>query len=142
MARVLVDANVLIAARLTRDEDHDRGKAITDAFDDGSLPVACVLSDVLEEVVNYLQARSGHETAVETLDAIVESRGFDPHFTPKRDFSGGRSLFRKYDQLSLTDAVIVAAMERLDIEYLYSFDDGFDAVEGVTRLTTPDDSFA
>jgi predicted nucleic acid-binding protein len=142
MARVVVDANVLIAARLTRDEDHDRGKALTDGFDDGSLPASYVLSDVLEEVMNYLQARSGHETAVETLDAIVESRGFEVLFTPKRDLSGGRSLFRKYDQLSLTDAVIVAAMERLDIEYLYSFDDGFDGVEGVTRLTTPDDPFA
>jgi predicted nucleic acid-binding protein len=141
MARVLVDANVLIAARLTRDQDHDRGKILTDAFDDGSLPAAYVLSDVLEEVMNYLQARSGHGTAVETLDAIVESRGFEVLFTPKRDFSGGRSLFRKYDQLSLTDAVIVAAMDRFDIEYLYSFDDGFDAVDGITRLTTPDDPF-
>jgi predicted nucleic acid-binding protein len=142
MARVLVDANVLIAARLTRDEDHERGKRLANAFDDGSLPTAYVLSDVLEEVINYLQARSSHGAAVETLDALVESRGFEVIFTPKRDLGGGRSLFRKYDALSLTDAVIVAAMQRLDIEYLYSFDDGFDGVDGVTRLTTPDNPFA
>lgn len=142
MSRVVVDANVLIAARLRRDQDHERGRTLTDAFDDGSLPPAVVLSDVLEEVMNYLQARSGHGTAVETLDAIVESRGFEILFTAKRDFGGGRSLFRKYDQLSLTDAVIVATMQRLDVEYLYSFDDGFDGVKGITRLTTPENPFS
>jgi predicted nucleic acid-binding protein len=35
----------------------------------------------------------------------------------------------------------VAAMQREDIEYLYSFDDGFDSVSEITRLTTPDNPF-
>jgi predicted nucleic acid-binding protein len=66
-----VDANVLIAARLTRDQNHDRGKAIGEAIDQGRLPTAIVLSDVLEEGINYLQARAGHDVAVETLDALI-----------------------------------------------------------------------
>jgi predicted nucleic acid-binding protein len=41
----------------------------------------------------------------------------------------------------LTDAVIVATMQRDEIEYLYSFDDGFDGVPELTRLTTPDNPF-
>ena len=141
MARVIVDATVLIAARLSRDQNHDRGRAISEAIDRGELPTAYVLSDVLEEVTNYLQARSGHATATETLDALIESSGFVLTHTPKADFDAGRSLFRRHESLSLTDAVIVAAMQRLDIEYLYSFDDGFDSVEGITRLTTADDPF-
>lgn len=139
--RALVDANVLIAARLTRDDNHDSGLAISEGFDRGELPTACVLSDVLEEVVNYLTARATHEVGVQTLDALVESSGFEVVHTPKSDFDAGRSLFRKYDQLSLTDAVIVAAMQRLDLTYLYSFDDGFDAVDDVTRLATAVDPF-
>lgn len=141
MARVVVDANVLIAARLARDQNHDRGRAISEAIDRGALPTGYILSNVLEEIVNYLQARSGHETATETLDALIESSGFVLTQTPKSDFDAGRSLFRRHESLSLTDAVIVAAMQRLDIEYLYSFDDGFDSVEGISRLTTPDDPF-
>ena len=141
MARVVVDANVLIAARLARDQNHDRGLAISRAIDTGELPTAYVLSDVLEEVSNYLQARSGHATAVETLDALIESSGFVLTRTPKSDFDTGRSLFRRYDHLSLTDAIIVAAMQRLDIEYLYSFDDGFDSVTDITRLATVSDPF-
>jgi len=142
MAVVAVDANVLIAARLARDQNHDRGEAITEAIDGGQLPTGIVLSDVLEEVINYLQARAGHDVAVETLDALVESSGFELTQTSKRDFEAGRSVFRRYESLSLTDAIIVAAMQRAEIEYLYSFDDGFDGVSEITRLTTPENPFA
>lgn len=141
MAVVAVDANVLIAARLARDQNHDRGEAIAEAIDQGRLPTAVVLSDVLQEVVNYLQARAGHNTAVETLDALIESSGFELTQTPKSEFDAGRSVFRRYESLSLTDAIIVAAMQRQDIEYLYSFDDGFDSVAEITRITTPDNPF-
>jgi predicted nucleic acid-binding protein len=141
MAAVVVDANVLIAARLSRDQNHERGAAISEAIDQGQLPTAYVLSDVLEEVINYLQARGGHDVATETLDALIESSGFSLKQTPKSDFDAGRSVFRQYESLSLTDAVIVAAMQREDIEYLYSFDDGFDSVPDITRITTPDNPF-
>jgi len=138
---IAVDANILIAARLARDQNHDRGTAIAEAIDQGHLPTGIVLSDVLEEVINYLQARTGHETAVETLDALIESSGFELTQTAKTDFDAGRSVFRRHEALSLTDAIIVAAMQRSDIEYLYSFDEGFDSVATITRLTTPDNPF-
>ena len=141
MANVVVDANVLIAARLSRDQNHTRGKVISDAIDKGDLPTAYLLSDVLEEVINYLQARAGHDVATETLDALVESSGFSLVQTSKTDFNAGRSVFRRYESLSLTDAVIAATMQREEIEYLYSFDDGFDSVPEITRLTTPDNPF-
>lgn len=141
MARVVVDANVLIAARLSRDQNHDRASEITAGIDTGALPTAYVLSDVLEEVLNYLQARATHVVAIETLDAILESSGFELLHTSKSDFDAARSLFRMYESLSLTDSLIVAAMQRLDVDYLYSFDDGFDAVSELTRLTTVDNPF-
>ena len=141
MTAVVVDANVLIAARLSRDQNHERGEAIAHAIDQGTLPTAYVLSDVLEEVINYLQARAGHNVATDTLDALIKSSGFSLEHTTKSDFDAGRSLFRRYESLSLTDAVIVAAMQRKNIDDLYSFDDGFDSVPEITRLTTPDDPF-
>lgn len=141
MAVVVVDANVLIAARLSRDQNHERGTAITQAIDQGTLPTAYVLSDVLEEVCNYLHARAGHKAATDTLDAIIESSGFSLKQTSKADFDTGRSLFRRYESLSLTDAIIVATMQREGIAYLYSFDDGFDSVSAITRLTTAENPF-
>ncbi|WP_311172621.1 type II toxin-antitoxin system VapC family toxin [Halobellus ordinarius] len=141
MPAVVVDANVLIAARLASDQNHERGTEITQAIDRGTLPTAYVLSDVLEEVVNYLQARAGHDVATDTLDALIESSGFTLKRTPKSDFDAGRSLFRRYEPLSLTDAVIVAAMKREEFSYLYSFDDGFDGVPDITRLTASENPF-
>lgn len=141
MTTVVVDANVLIAARLARDQNHKRGKVITEAIDQGDLPTAVIPSDVLKEVINYLQAKAGHGVATETLDALLESSGFSLKQTPKSDFDTGRSVFRRYEPLSLTDAVIVATMQREEIEYLYSFDDGFDSVPGITRLTTPENPY-
>ena len=32
-------------------------------------------------------------------------------------------------------------MERVNIEYLYSFDDDFDVIDSITRLKTPDNPF-
>ncbi|WP_280663824.1 hypothetical protein [Haloarcula amylovorans] len=41
----------------------------------------------------------------------------------------------------MTDAIIVAAMQREEIDYRYCFDGGFDSVSALTRLTTPDNPF-
>lgn len=141
MPRAVVDANVIIAARLAGDTDHERGLSLTSAIDQGRLPRGVVLNDVLAEVYNYLHARADHEVARETLDALVESSGYEIVFTAKTDFDTARSVARQYDRLSLTDAVIVAYMQREALEYLYSFDDGFDGVEGITRLVTPENPY-
>lgn len=142
MPQIAVDANVIIAARLQRDQNHDRGAAILQGIDSGTLPTGYVLGDVLEEIINYLHAKSGHSAATETLDAVIQSSGFTLTQATKSDFDTGRSLFRQYESLSLTDAIIVAAMQRADIECVYSFDDGFDGVSGITRLTTADNPFS
>ncbi|QZP36237.1 type II toxin-antitoxin system VapC family toxin [Halobaculum magnesiiphilum] len=141
MPRVAVDSNVVIAARLSRDQNHDRAVPIVGAVDRGELPTAYVPSDVLVEVCNYIRAKATHDAAVATLDALVESGGFELAYTPKADLDAGRSLFRRHEGLSLTDSVIAASMRREGIEFLYSFDDDFDAVEDITRLTTAENPF-
>ena len=73
---------------------------------------------------------------------MIQSSGFTLRQATKSDFDTGRSLFSQQESLSLTDAIIAAAMRRMDIEYLYSFDDGFDGVSGITRLTTADNPFS
>jgi hypothetical protein len=133
---VLVDSNVVIAARFSRDQNHDPGRRITDAFDLGDLPTGRITSDALEEIVNYVNERGGHDSAVATLDKLQESGGFEIVYTTKSDFDAGRSLFRRYEGLSLTDGVLTAYMQRTGIEYVYSFDTDFDAVDGITRLDT------
>lgn len=142
MSQVVIDATVLIAARLKRDSSHERATPITDGIDHGTLPSAVILSDVLAETLNYLNERAGHTVAVRTLDALIESSGFEIVRPTKIDFDAGRSLFRTYEKLSLTDGVIAAHMQRTDCDYLYSFDDDFDVVGRITRLETADNPFS
>lgn len=136
MATALLDSNVLIGARIASDKHHEAGHEITAGIDGGSLPAGRIPDEVLSEVLNYLHTRAGSAVAIETLDAIHASVDLAVDRTTKTDFDAGRSLFRQYEGLSFTDAVIVAYMRRTGIEYLYSFDDDFDAVDGITRLDT------
>lgn len=138
MQRVVVDTDVIVAARLGRDANHQRAEPIVSGIDGGHLPTAIVLTDVLVEVLNYLNERASHEAAVATLDALVESSGFELVRPANADFTAGRSLFRRYEGLSLTDAIIAAYVDREELEYLYSFDGDFDALDGLTRLETAD----
>jgi hypothetical protein len=142
MPPVLTDSNIIIAARFSRDQNHNRANEITAAFDHGDLPIGHIPSDALEEILNYVNERGSHEAAVATLDKLQESSGFEIVYTQKSDFDAGRSLFRQYEGLSLTDGVLAAYMQRVGIEHLYSFDDDFDTVGGITRLDTAVNPFS
>lgn len=142
MATALLDSNVLIGARIVSDQHHETAHAITTRIDDGDFPTGRIPDDVLSEALNYLHTRAENEVAIETLDAIQASVDLEVDGTTKTDFDAGRSLFRQYEGLSFTDAVIVAYMRRTGIDYLYSFDDDFDAVDEITRLGTATDPFA
>jgi predicted nucleic acid-binding protein len=138
---VVVDSNILIGQRLARDQYHERATEIVRAIDHGDLPTAYVTNYVLGEVLNVLGRRAGHDAAVATLDTLVESAGFEIVHLPKADFTSGQALYRQYPNLTFVDALTTAYMQREGIEYVYSFDDDFDAVEDVTRLDTPDNPF-
>jgi predicted nucleic acid-binding protein len=141
MAVALLDTNVLFASASARDEYHDPALEIVRAVDHGDLPDGIVTNYILAETLNLVRERLGPGPATEMLDRLVEGAHFDISHAPRADFTAGQALFRQYDDLSFVDATIAADMQREGIEYLYSFDDGFDGVEGVTRLETADNPF-
>jgi predicted nucleic acid-binding protein len=75
------------------------------------------------------------------LDRLIEGTHFEIDHAPKADFNAAQALFRRYEELSFVDSTIAAYMQRKDINYLYSFDDDFDALDGVTRMDTADNPF-
>lgn len=141
MGRVLVDSTVLIAFADTDDEDHDRGEEIVRAIDHGDLVTGVIVHDALLEVLNFVNERQGHRKAVHLLDRLEESAHYRLPYNPKGNVGSGRGIFRQFPALSLGDAMQVAFMQHEGIEYIYSFDDDFDAVDGVTRLNTATDPF-
>lgn len=141
MAVALLDTNVLFASASARDEYHDRGRAIVQAIDHGELPEGIVTNYVVAETLNIAREKLGPETATEMLNRLVEGTHFAVEHAPQSDFNAAQPLFRRYPDLSFVDATLVAYMQRENVEYLYSFDDDFDEIDGITRLETADDPF-
>lgn len=142
MAVVVVDSNILIDYKDTGAAGyHDRATEIVHAADSGDLPTVRVTNYVLLETLNWIHERQRHDIAVDLRDRLAESAGFELVHAAQKDFHRAVELFETYDELAFGDATIAAYMERTDVEYLYSFDDVFDAVEGIARLETADNPY-
>jgi len=141
MAVALLDTNVLFASVSARDRYHDRAREIVRRIDHGELPSVVVTNYVLAEALNLTGEKLDPDVANAMLDRLVEAAHFEIDHAPKADFNTAQTVFRRHGDLSFVDATIAAYMDREDVKYLYSFDDDFDAVEGITRLETADNPF-
>lgn len=136
MPRALVDTTVLFAAAYGRDDAHGDGLAILTGIDAAALPEAVVLDYVLAETLNGLTAHAGHEAAVDFLDRLEANARFHLDSLTADTVATAKGLFRQYEQFSFVDACIVAYMQTEGLDYLYAFDDDFDAADDISRLDT------
>lgn len=142
MAVAVIDSNVLIDYKDTNQTSRtERAEEIVLAVDRGDLPTARVTDYVLLETLNWIHKRRRHDIAVDLKRRLVASAGFEMIHSPQKDFHRAIDLFERHEGLAFGDATIVAYMQREGIEYLYSFDDDFDEIEGITRLATADNPF-
>lgn len=137
MPSAVVDTVVLLDFWDERSERrHERARNIVRGIDHGRLPTGRITNYVVLEMLNLLDKRLGTGLASNTYRRLSESAGFETVQASDDDFRRAVDLFERYDGLSFGDATTVAYMRRLGIEYLYSFDSDFDAVDGITRLAT------
>ncbi|ELZ36077.1 hypothetical protein C471_14747 [Halorubrum saccharovorum DSM 1137] len=141
MTVAVIDTGVLVGMADADDEHHDVAMEIVHGMDHGDLPTARVTNYVVLETLNWIHNRKRHEKAVETFERLNQSAGFEVLHAAQKDFTNAVNLFQIYEGLSFGDATIAAYMDREGIEYLYSFDDDFDTIQGITRLETPDNPF-
>jgi predicted nucleic acid-binding protein len=136
MPRALIDTTVLFAAAYQRDQLHDTALPVLRGIDAGTLPEAVVLDYVLAETLNGLTTHAGHEAAVDLLDRLEENARFHIDTLSADALATGKALFRQSASLSFVDACLVAYLQTEGLDYLYAFDDDFDAVGDCTRLDT------
>lgn len=142
MPVAVLDSNVLIDYKDTSSTSrHDRATELVHGIDSGDLPTARVTNYVLLESLNWIHERQRHDIAVDLRSRLSDSAGFELVHAVQKDFHRAVDLFETYERLAFGDATIVAYMERTDVEYLYSFDDDFDVVEGITRLETAENPY-
>lgn len=142
MAVAVLDTTVLYAAADASDARHADALPVVRGVDDGSLPDGAVVEFVLAETLNGVARNLSHRSAVDYLDRIEANERFEIGGLTGDAFATGKAVFRRHEHLSLVDGLIVGYLRDRGLDYLYSFDAGFDAVDDVTRLSTPENPFA
>jgi len=131
---MFIDSVVWIGAKLKRDKWHDKSIVILTKFLNKEITIAHVTDYVVLETVNYLLRKAGFEVALETLNLFRIHERIKVINVDERLYTRTCEIFMHYPGLSLTDASIVAAMEKVGVKALYSFDGGFDELDWVERL--------
>lgn len=142
MAAGLVDTTVLYAAANRSAQRHETATAIVRGVDHGALPQVVVPDPMLIETMNGVARDVGHGTAVDFLDRLRLGSQFELRREPTAVWRTGIELFETIDRLSLADGLLVAAARHHGIEHCYSFDDDFDGIDGIVRLSTATDPFS
>jgi predicted nucleic acid-binding protein len=133
---IFVDAN--IPMYLTGSDDHLRVQA-QGALERlaGERRPLLTSSEVLQELLHrYLS--SGRRDAIEPVFDVIRAIVEEVLPVEEADVLAAKDLVHTHPKLSARDAVHVAVMRRREITEILSFDRGFDAVAGITRLPRPD----
>lgn len=141
MARAVVDTTVILARKADDDPHHEMACEILDGIDRGTLPTAELTGTVLTETLNWIHERVGPRDATDMLDRLVEGAHFDLVHSPKGVTDGAMRLVRQYEGVSFGDAMIIGHMNYRGLDYIYSFDDDFDTIGGITRLDAAENPF-
>ncbi len=142
MQTALLDTVVLYGALVRGDQHHDAALPILQGMDDGDLPVGTVLDFVYAETFNALNRRLSHEDCVEAAELVEGSAGFQVERTNREVWTRGNQTYRRQPHLSFVDALEVAYARENEVDYVYSFDTGFDSVEGVHRINTAENPYS
>jgi predicted nucleic acid-binding protein len=123
--RVFVDTSAFVALAVRTDAHHKRAAAFY-----RKLPPAATLSTsdyVVDETLTRLRKVAGHAAAVAVGRALRESTLARVVRLEPVDLDAAWALFQRYadKDLSFTDCTSVAAMERLRIPSIFTFDDDF-----------------
>jgi hypothetical protein len=135
---IFVDANIPMYL-VGRPHPHKLDAQVTVERLIGERQQLVTSSEVFQEVMHrYVSAgrRDWVGVAFDALEEIVD----DVLALEKDDVLAAKDLVLAHQRLSARDAVHAAVMQRRQITEVLSFDHGFDAVTGITRIPAPQPS--
>jgi len=133
----LIDTVVFIAAYFPREIHHHEGKEIVTALQNRQIKQGLITDYILDEVATFVRRKGGVDASNRVLETLLGAPNLEMLKIDENHFEAGIAFFKRYDQLSFTDAVTVAVMKDQGVNVIYSFDAGFDAVPGIVRMTKP-----
>lgn len=129
---VFVDSNIWISYLNKNDKFHARSLMALASIKQSS--VIYITSGIVYETINYLFKLSGKKVSESCLDFFLASQQIEIILPADSTWIKTIEIFRK-NELSLTDAQIVACMQEKGDKEIYSFDRHFDTIKDITRLT-------
>lgn len=138
---IFIDTGIFIGYVNKDDEHHAAASGLVEEIMDKKYGIAFTSNVVFDEAVTFALYRTGNvKKAIEIRDLILgNEKEYVPQFmnllfVDKEVLDKGWNIFVKYanKKLSFTDCTTIELMNNKDIEYLASFDGGFDGI--VSRL--------
>ncbi len=140
---IFIDTGIFIGHVNKDDKHHINASGLIDDIMDNKYGSAFTSNVVFDEAVTFALYKTGDvKKAIEIRDLIFGNEKEDVLqfmnllFVDKEVLNKGWDIFVKYanKKLSFTDCTTIELMNNKDIEYLASFDGGFDGI--VTRIGT------
>ena len=132
---VLIDTGVFVAAQNERDGHHDEAVQSLRAGFNGEFGALYTTDYVYDEAVTLARTRTGSHREARRIGDRITGRGSFPDgiellFVNSDRFERAVRVFERYDdqELSFTDASLIAVAEGDDIDAILSFDDDFDGL--------------
>ncbi len=132
---IVLDSSLLIAFLNQRDVHHARAAAFMDRFLGGEWEEGVLLEYVLLEVLTVIQAKVGHDAAVEAAGLLLDAR--ELVFVPCSDlFRATLDTFRLEGRngIGFVDAAVAAAARRMAEGRVATFDRGFHGMPGIAVI--------
>jgi len=138
---IFIDAGVFIAYVNKKDSHHSKATDLIDDIMENKQGAAFTSNEVFDEVVTFLLYKTGDiRNSARVKELILGNKEKDiPQFmnllfVDQEMLDKAWKIFVKYSnkKLSFTDCTTIELMNSKDIEYLASFDGGFDGI--VTRI--------
>ncbi|MFQ6050371.1 MAG: type II toxin-antitoxin system VapC family toxin [Candidatus Hydrothermarchaeota archaeon] len=130
---IFIDSNVIIGAFNPRDKYHKEAAKIIRRYDEGVFE-GVITDYIMDEILTFIRRRSSPETSIDVLNYILSSDLIIMK-TDRKTIDASYHIFRTYKNLSFTDSTVVVFMKNNGIKKIISFDERFDSVDGIERIS-------
>ena len=128
------DSLIWIGAKWEEDQYKKHAMKIIESFLQEDIKKIFITDYILVETINFLLRKAGFRFAHDVSNSIINSARIEIVYVDELMLDDIKKLFVKYKDLSITDCSIIALMLEKGIQYLFSFDAGFDKVKEIIRL--------
>jgi predicted nucleic acid-binding protein len=130
---ILLDTSFIFSFLNNSDYNHKKALEIMRKIDDGEYGKPLITDYIFDELVTLVLIRGGPDYAVNVGNTLLEEvhkGSINMHYVTSKDFERAWGYFQLLHsrRLSFTDCVSLAVLEELRIDYIASFDRGFDGV--------------